>query len=192
MCIDHWCFGERRGRTETATFKHMLWQGQMRWGMMLYDSLRAVDYLATRPDINAARIGTLGLSLGSTMAWWLAALDTRIKVCIDICCLTDYQALIDTHGLDGHSVYYYVPSLLKHFTAAQINALIAPRYHLSLAGEYDPLTPSAGLDRIDEALKQVYAAAGKPEHWELFRSPTGHYETASMRARILDGLRTHL
>lgn len=185
LCIDHWCFGERRGRSENATFKEMLWNGQVLWGMMMYDTLRAIDYLTSRSDVESARIGTLGLSMGSTLAWWAAALDERIKVCVDICCLTDYQALIDANGLDGHGVYYYVPSLLKHFTTAQINSLTAPRAHLSLAGDRDPLTPSAGLDRIDAELKAVYTAAGSPAAWALFRSPTGHYETAAMRDRIM-------
>src|SRR5437660_12692244 len=101
--------------------------------------------------------------MGSTMAWWHAALDERVAACVDICCLTDYQALIETKGLDGHGIYYYVPSLLKHFTTAQINALIAPRPHLSLAGNRDPLTPPQGLDRIDAELKKVYAAENAPE-----------------------------
>jgi dienelactone hydrolase len=185
LCIDHWAFGERRGRTETETYKHMIWHGQVMWGMMVYDSLRALDYLVSRPDVDAARIGTLGISMGSTLGWWTAALDTRIKVCVDICCLSDYQALIETHGLDGHGIYYYVPRLLKHFTTAQINALIAPRPHLGLAGNCDSLTPPAGLDRIDAELKQVYAALDAPDAWQLRRYDIGHFETAAMRAEIL-------
>lgn len=192
LCIDAWCFGERRGRSESETFKQMLWQGQVLWGMMVYDSIRAVDYLTTRPDVDAERIGTLGLSMGSTMAWWLAALDTRIKVCVDLCCLTDFQAAIDTRGFDGHGYYYFVPSLLKHFTAAQINALIAPRPHLSLAGIYDPLTPLSGLDRIDQELQQVYREAGNEAGWELKRYPIGHYETAAMRRAVLEFLKQWL
>ncbi len=185
LCIDHWAFGERRGRSESEIFKQMLWQGQVMWGMMVYDSIRALDYLVSRPDVDPARLGTMGLSMGSTMAWWLAALDTRVKVCVDICCLTDYQALIETRGLDGHGIYYYVPRLLQHFTTAQINALIAPRPHLSLAGNYDRLTPPAGLERIDAALRQVYAATGAPEAWKLVRYDVGHMETAAMRAEIV-------
>jgi dienelactone hydrolase len=185
LCIDHWVFGERRGRTESETFKHMLWHGQVLWGMMLYDSLRAVDYLLTRGDVDPNRLGTLGISMGSTMAWWLAALDPRIKVCVDLCCLTDYQALIESRGLDGHNLYYYVPGLLKHFTTARINALIAPRPHLALAGDHDRLTPRAGLDRIDAELRAVYQAHGAPDAWRLSRYPVGHLETAAMRKEIL-------
>ena len=188
LCIDTWAFGDRQGRSESEIFKQMLWAGQVMWGMMVYDNLRAIDYLVSREDVDADRIATLGLSMGSTMAWWTAALDTRIRVCVDLCCLTDFEALIATRGLDGHGIYYYVPRLLKHFSTAQINALIAPRAHLSLAGNYDGLTPPAGLDRIDAELSRVYADAGAPEAWKLLRYDHGHFETAVMRAEILDFL----
>jgi len=192
LCIDSWAFGERRGRTESEIFKKMLWSGQVMWGMMVYDSLRAIDYLASRSDVDPNRIGTLGISMGSTMAWWIAALDTRVKVCIDICCLTDFHALIDSQRLDGHGVYYYVPSLLKHFTTAQINGLIVPRAHLSLAGNFDPLTPPSGLDAIDAELRKAYEAAKAPDAWKLVRYDTGHFETAQMRGEILSFLKLWL
>ena len=185
LCIDAWNFGERRGRAESELFKELLWKGQVLWGLMVYDTLKATDYLLTRPEVDAGRIGTMGLSMGSTMAWWHAALDERVLACVDICCLTDFQALIETRGLDGHGLFYFVPGLLKHFSTADINSLICPRAHLSLAGNWDRLTPPAGLDRIDAALKEVYAAAGVPERWELVRYDTGHFETHDMRARIL-------
>jgi hypothetical protein len=185
LCVDAWAFGERRGRTEEATFKHMLWHGQVMWGMMVYDSLRAIDYLVSRPDVVPQRLGTVGMSMGSTMAWWVAALDPRIKVCVDLCCLTDYQPLIECGCLDGHGIYYYVPHLLKHFTTAQINALIAPRPHLGTAGNHDRLTPVRGLDRIDAELREIYAAASAPEAWKLSRYEVGHLETAAMRAEIV-------
>jgi len=184
LCMDTWVFGERANRTELDVFKEMLWKGQVLWGMMVYDSLRGIDYLVSRPEVDASRIATLGLSMGSTMAWWVAALDERIKVCVDICCLTDFHTLIKTRGLDGHGIYYYVPSLLKRFTTAQINALIAPRARLSLAGNCDKLTPPEGLDLIDAELKKVYAKAGARSAWKLVRYNIGHFETAAMRAEI--------
>ncbi len=185
LCFDSWMFGERRGRTETEIFKEMLWRGQVLWGMMVYDSLKAMDYLVGREDVGGTGLATLGISMGSTMGWWLAALDERVKVCVDLCCLTDFEALIEAGGLDGHGVYYYVPGLLKHFTAGQINALIAPRAHLGMAGIYDPLTPPAGLERIDREVSAAYAEAGVGEAWKLVRSKSGHFETAAMRAEAL-------
>lgn len=185
LCFDAWAFGDRRGRTEDELFREMLWAGRVMWGMMVHDSLRALDYLETRPDVDSGRMGTLGLSMGSTMAWWIAALDPRVKVCVDICCLTDFDALIARRALTAHGLYYFVPGLLNHFTTAQINALIAPRAHLSVAGIFDPLTPPEGLDRIDAELRAVYAAASAEDAWRLSRYATGHYETAAMRAEIV-------
>jgi dienelactone hydrolase len=192
LCMDTWVFGERATRPELDVFKQMLWCGRVMWGMMLYDSLRGLDYLAARPDVDPSRIGTLGLSMGSTMAWWLAALDERVKVCVDLCCLTDFQALIADNGLSRHGIYYYVPGLLKRFTASDINALIAPRAHLGLAGNLDPLTPPAGLDRIDRDLKAAYAAGGYPENWKLLRYEVAHEETPEMRQEIRKFLAKHL
>ncbi len=188
LCIDAWAFGERRGRTESEIFKEMLWRGRVMWGMMVYDSLRAVDYLSSRRDVDRRRIGTMGISMGSTMAWWLAALDVRVKVCVDLCCLTDFDEIIRTGGLDAHGIYYYVPRLLTEFSTSRINALIAPRPHLSLAGIHDRLTPPEGLDRIDRDLRKAYARAGTPEAWRLSRHATGHLETAAMRREALDFL----
>ena len=188
LCIDHWGFGERRGRRESEIFKEMLWRGQVMWGMMVFDSIRAIDFLSERPEIDPNRIGTIGTSMGSTMAWWLAALDPRIAACVDICCLTEFESLIKNRGIDGHGIYYYVPSLLKHTTTARINALIAPRPHLSLAGIYDPLTPLEGLERIDAELTQVYKSAGAPDAWRLSKHHCGHVETVAMQREALDFL----
>jgi dienelactone hydrolase len=187
LCIDMWGFGDRygHGKTESEYFKEMLWNGQVLWGMMVYDSLQAARYLASRPDVDAERIGTLGISMGSTMAWWVAALEPRIKVCVDMCCMTDFHSLIETRRLDAHGVYYYVPGLLKHFTTAQINALIAPRPHLSLNGIYDTLTPPGGLEKIDKELRGVYAEEGAPEAWEMKSYGVGHRETPEMRCEII-------
>jgi hypothetical protein len=192
LAIDHWIFGERSHTTELDMFKGMLWKGQVLWGMMVYDSLRAVDWLVARPDVDAARIGTLGMSMGSTMAWWLAALDERVKVTVDICCLTEFNTLVAKKGLSGHGVYYYVPGLLKHFTTSQINALIAPRAHLGLAGLQDKLTPVEGLDIIDRDLTRVYKEMGHPERWKLLRYDVGHQETPEGRREIIAFLKQYL
>ena len=192
ICIDTWIFGERSHTSELDMFKAMLLKGQVLWGMMVYDSLRAVDVLVQRPDVDASRLATLGMSMGSTAAWYLAALDERMKVCVDINCLTDLDALIEDKGLSRHGIYYYVPDLMTHFTTAQINALIAPRAHLALAGLRDTLTPVPGLDRIDTHLTQVYASMGVPERWQMRRYDVEHQETPEGRQAILAFLQRFL
>ena len=130
--------------------------------------------------------------MGSSTAQWVGALDPRLKVVVDICCLTDWHTLVEVGGLKGHGIYYYVPDLLNHFTTAQMNALIAPRAHLALAGNLDALTPLAGLEKIDRELQAVYAAAGHPERWKLLRYDVGHQETPAMREQIRAWLVTNL
>lgn len=192
LAIDAWNFGERRGRTESELFKELLWRGQVLWGLMVYDSLKAVDYLLTRPDVDGNRIATLGMSMGSTMAWWTAALDTRVKVCAHLCCTTEFEALIAHGGLNGHGIYYYVPGLLKHFSTADILSLICPRPHLSLNGLYDDLTPADGLEAIDRAMKDAYQAAGAPEAWRMVNEPHGHIETPVFRREMMAWLERYL
>ncbi len=192
LAIDHWIFGERSGVAELDMAKLMLWRGQVLWGMMVYDSLRAVDLLLQRPDVDPNRIATLGMSMGSTMAWWLGALDERIKVTVDICCLTDFDSLIAAKGLGHHGIYYYVPGLLKHFTTSQINALIAPRPHLGLVGLRDALTPLDGVDRIERELTAEYTRQGHADRWQLLRYDVGHQETAEGRQAIVAFLKRWL
>jgi len=184
LCIDAWIFGERATRTELDAVKQMLWHGQVLWGMMVYDSLKAVDYLVTRSDVDEQRLATVGMSMGSSTAQWIGALDPRLKVVVDICCLTDWHTLVEVKGLQYHGIYYYVPDLLDHFTTSQMNALIAPRAHLSLAGNQDLLTPVAGLEKIDRELKDAYASAGHPENWKLLRYEGAHFENPLMREEI--------
>lgn len=181
FCIDAWGFGSRNKKTESELFKEMLWKGEVLWGKMVYDTLRAVDYLETRPDVNTEKIGTIGMSMGGVMAWWASAIEPRIKVCCDICGMTDFGTLIEKRRLDSHGIYFYVPRLLNYFTTSTINALIAPRPHLTLAGTNDDLVPSDGLDVIEEQLDQVYAKLGKQEAWRMRRFQTEHSETKEMR-----------
>lgn len=192
LCIDMLGFGERRGKAESEIFKEMLWKGQVMWGRMIFDNIRALDYLLTREDVDASRIATLGMSMGGLMAWWLSALDPRVKVCVDITAQVDAETLINNRGLDHHGYYSYVPSLLKYFSTADIQRLILPRPHLSLVGNADKLTPFAGLSVIDEELKNEYEMAGVPDRWRMLRYECGHLETAGMRAEACSFLQKHL
>jgi dienelactone hydrolase len=200
LAIDSWCFGERRpyaapgdgSRGESDTFKEMLWKGQCLFGMMMFDEWQALNYLCRRPEVDANRVGTFGISMGSTKAWWLAALDERIRCCIDLCCLTDFAALIAEKGLSGHGIYYYVPGLLKRFQAHEINELIVPRPRLSLNGARDHLTPPAGVKRIRDHLYRLYAEHGRPADCRVELFDCGHQETPDMRKLILGWLDRHL
>ena len=185
LCIDAWVFGERSHTSESDMFKAMLWRGQVLWGMMVYDSLRAVDFLLERPDVDPLRIGTLGMSMGrpwhgglrrSTRASRSRSISTASPTSRPCSRRRDCHSTVSTTSCRTSS---------NHFTTAQINALIAPRAHLGLAGLQDNLTPVEGLDIIDRELQQVYAREGHPERWKLLRYDVAHVETPEGRQEII-------
>lgn len=190
LAIDGWCFGERRHETngkqgEEDAFKEMLWRGRVLFGMMVFDEFQALSYLAGRPEVDPHRLGAFGMSMGATKAWWLAALDPRVHSTMDVCCLTDFESLIEAHGLHEHGIYYYVPALLKHFTSAQINELIVPRPHLSVNGRKDPLTPPKGVEKIRDELLPLYRKYGNEADLKIGLFDCAHEELPAMRAQIL-------
>jgi len=190
LAIDSWCFGERKRESdghqgEEDMFKLMLWRGQILWGMMIFDELRALDYLSSRPEVDPSRIAAFGMSMGATKAWWLAALDVRVRMAMDVCCLTDYQSLIKAHGLSGHGIYYYVPSLLKHFDTFGINELTVPRAHLSVNGRQDRLTPPSGVEQVRAKLMPLYQRYGRVEDCRVELFDCAHQELPEMRSEIL-------
>jgi hypothetical protein len=197
LAIDSWCFSGRKheedGRTgEWDAYKLMSWHGQVLWGMMMFDEHQALSYLLGRPDVDADRVGVFGLSMGSTKAWWLAALDPRVRLCVDLCCLTDFAELIKARNLKGHGIYYYVPGLLKHFQTADINELIVPRPHLSLNGRRDPLTPPAGVERVRDHLLPLYERYGRKEDCRVELFDCGHEETPAMRTLVREWFTRYL
>lgn len=197
LAIDSWCFGERKHdsnghRGEEDAFKLMLWRGQVLWGMMMFDEFRAFSYLASRPEVDPQRIGAFGMSMGSSKAWWLAGFEPRVRLTIDICCLTDYESLIAAKGLSGHGIYYYVPSLLKQFDTTGINELIVPRPHLSLNGRKDPLTPPAGVEKVRDRLLPMYRQHGNEQDCRIELFDCAHQETPEMRSLVIEWMRKYL
>ena len=91
----------------------------------------------------------------------------------------------------GTSIYY-VPGLLKHFQAHEINALIVPRPRLSLNGRKDLLTPPTGVDRIRAHLLPLYAKAGRDHDCRIELFDCGHEEIPQMRALVSEWLGKYL
>lgn len=193
LSIDLPCFGERQRPAESALSKALLWHGQTLFGRMLAELGGALTWLAGREDVDATRLGTLGLSMGATLSWWLAALDTRLVCVAELCCLADLAALVATGAHDLHGHYMTVPGLLPAFSTAEIAGLIAPRPHFACIGLDDPLTPPHAVAIVDAALQRRYAALGRPEAWRLLAVPgSGHVETPAMRAAVLEFLAANL
>ena len=186
LCLEMPIFGERSGVTESAATKARIWYGKSLVGQMLSEQAAALSYLATREDVDPARIGMFGLSLGATLTYWLAAVDPRIASIAHLCCYADYATLVELGAHDHHGVYLLVPGMLNKTSTGEIAGLVAPRPQLICLGELDELTPPLSVDRALVETRALYAAAGAPEALEVYRQAgTLHQETAEMRAKVM-------
>jgi len=191
LCIDMPIFGERATVSESAASKALLWYGKSLFGQMLSDHAAALTYLAGRDDVDAARIGAFGLSMGCVLSYWLAALDKRIAAVAHLCCFADFRTMIELGAHDGHGIYLTVPGLLKEADGGSIASLIAPRPQLICVGEADHLSPPEAVARALEELRPAYADA--PHMLEFISEPgVGHQETPTMRAAVLAFFARHL
>jgi dienelactone hydrolase len=155
LAIDMPGFGARAGFSESALAKAMLWRGGSLAGQMLGELSSALDYLASRPDVDAGRVGSFGISMGATLGYWLGAVDPRLSCVAQLCCYADFGRLIETGAHDLHGIYLTVPGLLNVASNGEIAGLIAPRPQLICIGDLDPLTPP---DAVDLALAETCAA----------------------------------
>ncbi len=179
------------GGQELSLFKLHLWQGRTLWGMMLRDEQCLLDYLETRPELDARRIGATGMSMGCTRAWWLAAIDDRLKAIVGVGCFTRYTELL-AHG-SSHGIYYFVPGLLKHFDTEAIYALVAPRPMLQLSGDQDRNAPPDGIEVLEKKIGAVYRLYDKPDNFRsvLYKN-TGHEYLPEMRTAMAEWFVRHL
>lgn len=172
---------------QQSLFKYHLWQGRTLWGMFVRDDQIALDYLAARPEVDARRIGATGMSMGSTRAWWLAAVDERIAATVGVACLTRYENLINHGELRQHGVYYFVNDLLRHFDTEGVVSLIAPRPYLALTGEIDAGSPADGIRVIEREMTKLYETLGAADRFRNVIYPgVAHSYTPEMRTATLD------
>lgn len=120
--------------------------GQTVTGMWAWDLHRIIDYIETRPDCCADRIGCAGLSGGGLQTLWAAALDRRIRCAIISGYLYGYrESLLDLHA---NCSCNYVPHVYEVADMGDIGALIAPRPVLVETGTRDPLNGASGLKNV--------------------------------------------
>ena len=191
LCIDMPVFGERATVSEGFAAKALLWHGKSLFGQMLSDHSAALTYLAGRDDVDPARIGAFGISMGCVLSYWLAAIDERIAAVAHLCCFADFRTMIELGAHDGHGIYLTVPGLLNEADGGSIAALIAPRPQLVCIGEADSLTPPKAVARAWAELEPAYAGI-RDRLERVSEAGVGHRETPAMRAAMLAFFATHL
>lgn len=196
--IDSYFCGQRIGKgpagkqetkppsEEFTLFKYHLLMGRCLWGMMVRDQQCVIDYLETRPEVDAKQIGISGMSMGCTTSWWVAAVDERIQSTVGVACFTRYTELFAHGNLRSHGIYYFVPGVWSHFDTEAIHALIAPRAHLELSGDEDQGAPVDGVVTLEKKLGQVYRLYGKESNFKsIVYEKTGHEYLPEMREEMV-------
>lgn len=166
-------FGRRReakdkaaGPAESSCHDAALWGimlGRPLLGRRVWDVIRTIDYLETRPEVDQERIGVMGISGGGTVTLFTAALDERLRAAVIsgyLCTFKESILAID------HCLCNYVPGLLADAEMYDIAALLAPRPLLIEAGTRDDIFPITAVQQAYARVKEAYAALGAADHIE--------------------------
>jgi cephalosporin-C deacetylase-like acetyl esterase len=127
-------------------------------GWMVWDSMRAIDYLQSREDVDPARIGITGNSGGGLNSLFTAALDPRVQAATVVGFTLEFSDWIRYGGT--HCTCTHLPGLLRDLEWFEIAGLIAPRPLLMIQGEHDTIFPIQGASRAAEATELVYRLSG--------------------------------
>jgi len=190
LCPDALCFEERQdpqeklksGAFERFEFLRYVVAGKcMAWKNIL-DMRRAVDYLVSRPEVEAQRIGCYGHSMGSTHTWMVGPWEPRIKCLVGNCCLPTYAAIHRTKML--HCFPNYIPGWEQFGDTPEIAGLIAPRrLHLNF-GETDQGSPINEVRTGVKQIAEIYEKSNAAEQFSYYiEADTGHVLSDEMWRR---------
>ena len=148
---------------EHLTAKTLFAAGATWPGLLAWDDMRTVDYLASRPEVDPARIGCVGLSLGGIRTAHLIAADPRLKAACVAGWMTEFAHQLRNHV--RHTWMVFVPGLYPSLDLPDAAALHAPGALLVQQCRRDTLYPPAGLQGAVDKLAKIYAKAGLPERF---------------------------
>ncbi|MEP7000886.1 MAG: alpha/beta hydrolase family protein [bacterium] len=131
--------------------------GQSMAAWRVWDAMRAIDYLATRPEVDSNRVATLGASGGGTTSLLAGAVDQRVKVTVVSAYFNTFR---DSIVSISHCPDNYVPGLLADMEMYDVSGLVAPRRLFVESGRNDNIFPIAGSQRAAEKARAIYAAFG--------------------------------
>jgi len=146
-------------------------------GLMFWDSIRAIDYLVSRPEVDPNRIGVTGVSGGGFNTLYTALLDERVKAAgVD-----GYTTTIEALVKRGHAgCCGYLPNLSRYAEMQDVYSLMAPRRMLILGGYMDII--SDRLLEIYESALTTYKLYHAEDNLQYFLDPdAGHTYSKPMR-----------
>jgi dienelactone hydrolase len=192
LCIDALGFEEREqgykhkgGNLERFLFlKYVVAGKSMAWKNIV-DMRRAVDYLVSRAEVQADRLGCYGHSMGSTHAWLVGPWEPRLKAIVGNCCLPTYAAIHHEQLL--HCFPNFIPGIYEYGDTPDIASLIAPRaLHLNF-GETDGGSPIEFVRKGIATIERTYESMHEEKRFSYFiEKDTGHVLSDEMWRRTQD------
>lgn len=178
FCPDARGFGARREKAKqsdkeedflTSTCFHLAHMafplGETVIGMCTWDLMRLIDYIETREEFDASRIGCVGFSGGGMQALWLSAMEDRVSYTITSGYFYGYKdSLLE---LNGNCSCNYVPHLWEYVDMGDLGALIAPRPFMIESGTKDHLNGKRGIENVLEQVaitKKAYGLFNKEDN----------------------------
>jgi dienelactone hydrolase len=141
--------------------------GETMVGWRSYDVMRTIDWIETRPALDARRIGCMGISGGGTITLFSTAMEPRIRAALVSGYLNTFRGSIMSVS---HCIDNYVPGILQWAEMYDVAGLIAPRPLFSEGGDRDPIFPPATTKESYARVKTVYEVfgAGDAVQQEIF------------------------
>jgi len=137
----------------------------MTWpGVFVFDDQRALDYLASRPDVDATRLGCGGLSGGGLRTVMLTGADERIRCSCCVGMMTTWRDYL-LNKCYTHTWMVYIPGLPRDLDYPEILGLGAPNPVLVLNNRQDQLFTMPEMQRADRILTAVYKKAGAADRY---------------------------
>ncbi len=144
--------------------------GQTMIGWRAWDVMRTIDWIETREELDARRVGCMGISGGGTCTTFTTALEPRIRAALISGYLnTFYDSILSiSHCMDN-----YVPGILNWAEMYDVAGLIAPRPLFVESGEKDEIFPIAASRSSFERVRKVYDCLDAPHliQQEVFDGP---------------------
>jgi len=158
LALDTLEFGEVAG-LHHGTHDLNMWNwfslGYTPAGVEVWNAMRALDYLESRPEADANHIGLTGISGGGAMTWYTAAVDERVKAAAPVCSTFTFGSQAAHWVARGQcDCIFYHNTYIWDFPV--VGALIAPRPLLILSGQKDSIFPPDGYHAAFQGAKKVY------------------------------------
>lgn len=145
----------------------------------VWDGIRAVDYLLSRKDVDADRIGITGRSGGGTQTTYISAFDERIKAAAPECFITSMEYLLKSKGPQDaeQNLFHMLSEGLDHADFIEIRA---PKPTMLITTTRDMFSIQGARDTYVEA-KKAYKALGDEAAIRMVEDDYGHESTKKNR-----------